>query len=194
MIRNESKVETGDPLFRVVDQIGSELCWLAFLITGSWQTSVEAVVSIFDVEGIDRKFCPERTLFYARRLVAAASVAAISRDLSQSARRAAEAPSADLTGLTGLPTQLWTACAIPTRAELEKALLAIEAFPRCALLLTVMEGLCIDDAVLLLNADEELVRGARNRGLLELVRNIVLGQGGHGVRLDSHNCERRNGD
>ena len=187
MKRNEPQVEASNPLSRFVDQFGSELCWLAFLITDDWHLSVEAVVGVLDLEDMDNQFSPEWTLLWARRLVAAASVAAISRDLLRSARRTAEAAGTDATVLTGPLAQMWTGPPTPTRAELEKALLAIDTFPRCAVLLTVLEGMSIEDAVLLLNVDEGLVRGARNLGLVELVRNIALSQSGHVSLFGSRN-------
>jgi hypothetical protein len=56
-------------------------------------------------------------------------------------------------------------------------LLAIDLFPRCALLLTVFEKLSLDDAALLLNADKALVRKAQNQGLLELAGAAAGGRG-----------------
>jgi DNA-directed RNA polymerase specialized sigma24 family protein len=63
-----------------------------------------------------------------------------------------------------------------TTPELERALLAIDLFPRCALLLTVFEKLSLDDAALLLNADRALVRKAQSQALLELT-GAVAGRG-----------------
>lgn len=174
MQRNRPKVDASDPVSRFVDQFGSKLCWLAFLITGDWQLGVEAVVGVLDSEGVVNQFSPEWTLLWARRLVAAASVALISRDLSESACRAAESAGTNPTMLTGHLRDMCTCRPAPTTAELEKALLGVDVFPRCAVLLTVLEGLSIEDAVLLLNADEALVRGARTLGLVELVRRIAL--------------------
>ena len=62
-----------------------------------------------------------------------------------------------------------------TKPELERALLAIEVFPRCALLLTVFERLSIQEAAVLLNADEPLVRKAQARALFDLTRNLAVG-------------------
>ena len=189
MKRNESQVDISNPFCRFVDEVGSELCWFSFLITGDWQLSVEVVVGILELESIDNPFSPKWTLLRARRLVAAASVAAISPDLMDSTRRAAEAAEVDPIILICSQAQMWACRSTPTRADLEKALLAIDAFPRCAVLLTVLEGLSIQDAVLLLNTDEELVRGARTLGLVELVRNIALSQSGHGVLFSSRKSE-----
>jgi DNA-directed RNA polymerase specialized sigma24 family protein len=64
-----------------------------------------------------------------------------------------------------------------TKSELERAVLAIDAFPRCALLLTVFEGLSIEDAASLLNAGEALVKLAQSVGFVQLTRSIASGRG-----------------
>jgi hypothetical protein len=66
--------------------------------------------------------------------------------------------------------------------EFERVVLAIDTFPRCALLLTVFEKLSLDDAALLLNADKALVRKARGQGLLELAGAFAGGRGGRRTR------------
>jgi len=50
-------------------------------------------------------------------------------------------------------------------------------FPRCALLLTVFEGMSADDTAVLLNVDRDLIRKARFIGLQELTRNLARMQG-----------------
>ena len=64
-----------------------------------------------------------------------------------------------------------------TSTELEQALLAIDVFPRCALLLTVYEGLSQDVAAILMDTSQELVRKAQILGLWELTRNLAKLQG-----------------
>ena len=59
------------------------------------------------------------------------------------------------------------------KSDLERALLAIDIFPRCALLLTVFEKLSLDDATVLLGATKELLKKAREIGLYELARNLA---------------------
>ena len=63
------------------------------------------------------------------------------------------------------------------KVQLERALLAIEVFPRCALLLSVFEGMTLEDAVILLGADRRLVRKGQMTGLRELTRNLARMQG-----------------
>jgi len=62
------------------------------------------------------------------------------------------------------------------KAELERALLKIELFPRCALLLSVFEKLAVEDVGSLLNADRESVKTATAIGLIELARNLAGGR------------------
>jgi hypothetical protein len=54
------------------------------------------------------------------------------------------------------------------QAELESVLLSIDVFPRAALLLSVFEGVPIEDLTVLLDADRDLVKKARGIGLEEL--------------------------
>jgi DNA-directed RNA polymerase specialized sigma24 family protein len=60
-----------------------------------------------------------------------------------------------------------------TQAELERAVLAIDAFPRVVLLLLVFEGLNITEAAALLGADSALLASARVIGLRELCLNLA---------------------
>jgi hypothetical protein len=72
-----------------------------------------------------------------------------------------------------------------SRPELERALLAIDLFPRCAFLLTFFEGLSVMNTSVLLDADRELVKAGQVRGAIELTRNLRWGHGWV-PNLDSH--------
>ena len=52
-------------------------------------------------------------------------------------------------------------------------MLAIDFFPRCAVLLTVFEKLSPDDTAVLLSSDRECVKTAAAIGLIELTRNLA---------------------
>src|SRR5262249_46273861 len=67
------------------------------------------------------------------------------------------------------------ALARPTmgKSDLEAALLAIDPFPRRALILTVFEKLTVEDTAILLNADRMSVKTATAIGLIELSRNLA---------------------
>jgi len=110
-----------------------------------------------------------------RKLVIFASLDAIRAELRKSALRTERSPAQDSPDLDARASQTsnrrrWT------RSNFEHAVLAIDAFPRCALLLTVFEKLPIEDAALLLNADEALVRAAQGQGLTDLACNTLLGE------------------
>ena len=76
-----------------------------------------------------------------------------------------------------LPPRNWVLDRHTTKVQLERALLAIDTFPRCAVLLSFFEGMSLDDAATLLDADRTLVRKAQLTGLRELTRNLARMQG-----------------
>jgi DNA-directed RNA polymerase specialized sigma24 family protein len=59
------------------------------------------------------------------------------------------------------------------KLELERALLAIDPFPRAVVVLSVFEGISIEDAAVLLNAGADLVRKAQAAGLTELASRVA---------------------
>ena len=63
--------------------------------------------------------------------------------------------------------------ALPDFFEVRDALLAIDLFPRYALLLTVFEGFSVRDAARCLDSNEQSIRDARSDGLLALARNMT---------------------
>jgi hypothetical protein len=67
----------------------------------------------------------------------------------------------------------WSLSPDTTKADLERALLAIEVFPRAALLLLVFEGVRIADAATLLDAGPDLLKKAQTIGLRELTVNLA---------------------
>jgi hypothetical protein len=60
-----------------------------------------------------------------------------------------------------------------SKARIEEALLAIDVFPRAALLLLIFERVRIGDAATLLDADAALVRKAQAMALRELTANLA---------------------
>ncbi len=159
-----------DPVYGLLDRSGARLCALAFIITGDWNVGVDAVVSALDAGWESDLLSKGPTFHTARRLVAAAAVSAIRPQLRESAAliagRTEEAerwlgPAPRMS--TGRP---------PTRADVEQALLAIDGFPRVALLLTIFEGFSIADAGRILEANDRIVRDAQVIGLLALTRQL----------------------
>ena len=104
-----------------------------------------------------------------KSLVIVKALAAIPDELAASIRRA---NSNEPHESEPLP-QDWVLPRDTSKAELERALLAIDIFPRCAVLLSVFEQMSVDDAAILLGADRELVFKARMTGLWELTGNLA---------------------
>jgi hypothetical protein len=152
-------------LMQTFEKNSSRLYSLAFLLTGDIDRSVEAFDKALDVdEPVRDGFMDE----WARRLVIVAALATMERELLASIRRtlhrAVEEPS-------GYPS--WKRRARIARAEFEAAVLAIDPFPRCAMLLTVFEGMSIKLAAVLLHANEALTSVAQRLGIVQLTRNLA---------------------
>jgi DNA-directed RNA polymerase specialized sigma24 family protein len=103
-------------------------------------------------------------------VVISKALAAIRQELEASAQRIALARSPRCG--RSLPRD-WSLSPDASKLELERALLAIDAFPRCVLLLMLFEGLSLDDATVLLDVDRDLVRKAQVFALEELTRNLA---------------------
>jgi DNA-directed RNA polymerase specialized sigma24 family protein len=177
-MRRPKSTEAEKALYQLFEEHSSELYWLAFLLTGDREQSVQAFTRAFELENGANPVFRQFMVSWARKLVIAASLATIETELRQSACRIADADGQDSATLAGsLPSDAWTGDGHMTKFELERAVLAIDAFPRCALLLTVFERLSIEDAASLLNASEALVKIAQGVGFIQLTRNIASGRG-----------------
>lgn len=163
-------------LYEAFGEHHSELYWLAFLLTGDQQLSVQAFTNALDFEDGANPFFRGWMISWARKLVIAAALGAIHSELRESVRRVERSRVEDSEYLGSLPSGIWTGFQGITQSEFERAVLALDVFPRCALLLTVFEKLSIQDTEVLLGADEALVRKAQGLGLIELTRNIARGR------------------
>jgi DNA-directed RNA polymerase specialized sigma24 family protein len=161
-------------LLAVFEEHLAELYWLAFLLTGDREHSAEAVTRAVDFEDGAGATFRGFMVSWARKLVIAQALAAIDSELRESALRL-QTP--DPVEPAALPPRGWIDRQSITRGEFERALLALDVFPRCAVLLTFFERLSLEESSLLLNADRELVTRGQRLGLIELTRNIALGQG-----------------
>ena len=65
------------------------------------------------------------------------------------------------------PLRKWSLPASATKTQIERALLAVDLFPRAAVLLSIVEGISIADAATVLDADVTLVRKAQAIGVRE---------------------------
>ena len=147
----------------------ADLYWLAFLLTGRQDLSIEiasdTVVSADDTS----PFFADWMRGWQRRLVIGRALTAIHHELADSARRT------QLARITGsdAPPRNWSLNSDTTKADLEQALLGIDPFPRAALLLLVFEGIRMADAAVLLDADPALIRKAQAIGLREFTAHLA---------------------
>lgn len=146
-----------------------DVYWLALLLTGQPEVSVDVVVEALDLSTAANPFFSTWIQRWSRKVVIAKALAAIRNEIAESARRielgrvASHAPR----------LRKWTLSRDTTKVQLERALLAIDVFPRCALLLSVFEGLSLQDLTVLLDATPGLIRKAQASALHELTRNLA---------------------
>ena len=157
------------------EQRVADLYRLAFLLTGHREHGVDAAIQALDSQDSANPFFSTWMRAWSRRLVIAKALAAIRGELVSSARRTASRR----TEKAALPPRDWALGDDTTKAQIESALLAIDAFPRCALLLLAFEGVSLEDAVILLDSDRDLVRKAQTIGSRELTSNLARMQGWH---------------
>ena len=156
------------PSLNQTNRQAADLYWLAFLLTGQREASVDATAEALE-SAETNAFFSAWMLAWARKVVIAKALSVIRQELAASALRIAAAR-----GRNPSPTpRNWSPADGATKAELERALLAIDAFPRCVLLLSLFEGLSIDDATVLLDVDRELIRKAQAFALQELTQNLA---------------------
>lgn len=151
----------------------ADLYRLAYLLTGKQNASLDITLEILNAGGGKSSFFSKWMLDWSRRIVIAKALAALRDDLANSVRRVSSQRAAKF----ALPPREWSLDAGATATQLERALLAIDVFPRCTLLLCVFEGMPLADVAILLDAAPKLVRKARIVGLRELTRNLANAQG-----------------
>ena len=155
-----------------------DLYRLAYLLTGDRERSVQVVIETLGAEDSANAFFDGWFVTWARKIFIAKVLGPVPLEAS----------------LPGLRTRLnelqsgaeRTGRAIDARtgvAEIEAALLAIDAFPRRALLLRVFEKLSLEDVGILLNANLEAVKVATSIGLIELSRNLARSSADHPTRM-----------
>jgi DNA-directed RNA polymerase specialized sigma24 family protein len=155
----------------------ADLYWLAFLLTGRQDLSVEIASDTAVSADYSSPFFSDWMRGWQRRLVIGRALTAIHDELADSARRTQLARVHGLggglaRGSAALQSN-WSVSPDMARADLEEALLSIDLFPRAALLLLVFEGIRMADAATLLNADPTLIRKAQAIGLRELTANLA---------------------
>ena len=151
----------------------TELHWLATLITGSRQAACDVTLQALSPADEASVFFSSWMDAWSRRIFIAKALAAVRKDLAQSARRTA----LKRVKKSEIPPRSWTLDGETTRSDLERALLQIDVFPRAAVLLLVFERLPLNDAVILLDSEPNLVRKALAVGARELTVNLARLQG-----------------
>ena len=142
----------------------TELYWLAFLLTGDRERSVQAYTAALHSEapapGL-QKFM----LAWARKLVIVAALGTMRQQLRESMLRTRLSNMGEIKSPGRLaPVDLKNF----TPADLEEVLLAMGVFQRCAVILTVLEHMPVQDAAALLGADERTVKAAQAQGVAEM--------------------------
>jgi len=153
---------------------GSELAWLAFLLTGDMSVGGDVVGEALDARHPTAPFFEQWMSAWCRKLVIARALGKVQLPLTASVSRTKRRVQNSTYG-DQLPPPVWRAGREVSRAQFEDALLAIDIFPRCSLLLRVFERIPIEDVAVLLNVDKELVESATAIALNELAWNIAVG-------------------
>jgi len=145
-----------------------DLYWLAFLLTGRRDMSIDIAADAAASAGSANRFFADWMQGWRRRLVIGKALSAIRDELADSARRTERTRFKSSSILRN-----WSLSPDTTKADLERALLAIDLFPRAAVLVLVFEGIRIADATSLLDASPELLKKAQAIGLSELTANLA---------------------
>ncbi len=165
--RRSSQHEAGVQPAAAIDR-AANLYWLAFLLTGDREASVDAAVETLDSSD-GNAFFSAWMLAWSRKVVIAKALAAIRQELAASALRLASMRGRNYPA----PPRDWSLSPGASKMQLESALLAIDTLPRCVLLLSLFEGLSLDDATVLLDVDRDLVGKAQAVALQQLTSNLA---------------------
>jgi len=154
-------------------QSAADLHWLATLLTGRREIATDVTMQALTPADDPNAFFSTWMQQWSRRIVIARALAAVRADLARSARRTALVRGEN----SVLPPASWMLLESTTKADLERALLAIEVFPRAAVLLLIFERVPLQDAAILLDSEPALVRVALAGGLRDLTINLARMQG-----------------
>jgi len=155
------------PIARVDSRL-ADVYWLAFLLTGDHDASVEAAVDAVDLRAGAQPFFSTWVLRWSRKISISKALAAVRDDLHASAQRT----EARLAGDRAPKLRNRSLSDAATKVDLERTLLAMDVFPRCVLVLSILEGLPVEDVAILLDADRGLVEKALASALDEFTRRL----------------------
>lgn len=157
---------------KTVEQIKSEaaaLYWLSYLLTGHREISIDIAADAAVSENTTNVFFTEWLHSWSRRITIAKALSAVRSELAESAQRV---EMAGMDRSAAAPAN-WSLGTDTTKAEIEEALLAMDLFPRAALLLLTFERLRMADVTTLLDAQVTLVQKGHAIGLHELTANLA---------------------
>jgi DNA-directed RNA polymerase specialized sigma24 family protein len=156
-------------LNREAMQSAADLHWLATLLSGSPETAIDVTTQAIELADDPDQFFATWMQAWSRRLVIAGALTAVREQLARSARRIAW----NRGGRQALPPRSWKLDSQTTKADLERALLSMDLFPRAVVLLLVFERVPLKDAAVLLDADVDLVLKAQAAGVRELTIHLA---------------------
>jgi hypothetical protein len=156
-----------DHLIQALEQRSSELYSLAFLFTGSTDGSVQALNRAVNYEGANGRIFGQSMNEASRKLIILEALDSIEIELEASKQRTSREAAVHQSGNPG-----WKRRERIARDEFETAVLAIDVFPRCAMLLTIFERMSIGLAAVLLDADSRLTAAAQEIGIVQLTENL----------------------
>ena len=154
----------------IVKQSVADLYWLAALLTGSRGIAADVALQVIALQDESTGFAAW-IHSWSRRIVIAKALAAVRKELADSAARIASRRVS-----TAASSQIWMVDGETTKPELERALLSIDAFPRAAVLLLIFERVPLLDAATLLDSEPELLRRALAAGIQDLTKNLAMMQ------------------
>ena len=147
----------------------ADLQWVAYLLTGDHAINSGLPLEELDPDTRGVRFFSNWLIAWSRRIAISKTLAPVRDELAASVRRTASQSAARTAPTPGN----WLTAFGATKPQLERALLAIDLFPRSALVLSIFEKLSNEDAAVLLGCDRDLVRKGRMLGLRELTRNLA---------------------
>ena len=154
-------------------QYTADLHWLAFLLTGRRDQSIDLAVETVAEFHTAQPFFTAWMEAWSRRVVIAKALAGIRDELAASVHR---------TGVKrvhgpDLRPRDWRIREGAAKSELETALLAIYYFSLSFFVLSVFEGVPAPDCAVILDATPALVKRALTIGLMELTGILAGAQG-----------------
>jgi DNA-directed RNA polymerase specialized sigma24 family protein len=106
-MRRQKSAKAENAVYQLFEEHSSELYWLAFLLTGDREQSVQAFTRAFELEDGANPVFRQFMVSWARKLVVAASLATIETELRESACRIADTDEQD-SDAGSVPSHVWT--------------------------------------------------------------------------------------